>query len=175
MYEESSGVPLLIAGPGINAGTRCSTPVSLVDVYPTVVESACGKLDAREGSLPGDNLIALARRRATDRVVFSEMHDDGSLTGEFMVRQGNWKLVHYVGYPAQLFDLAADPLEENDLAGRPGSRDVQDRLYGELRKIVDPETVNRRIFADQRARIQRLGGTEAILSREDFNFTPVPK
>ena len=45
MYEESSGVPLLVAGPGVAAGTRCATPVSLVDVYPTVVEFACGALD----------------------------------------------------------------------------------------------------------------------------------
>jgi len=174
MYEESSGVPLLISGPGISAGTRCSTPVSLVDVYPTVVESVCGELDARERALPGRSLVALAREQSPDRAVFSEMHDDGSMTGEFMLRQGVWKLVHYVGYPPQLFDLSTDPFEENDLAGRPEIRDVQDRLYGQLRQIVDPEAINRRVFADQRARIEKLGGVEAVLSREDFNFTPVP-
>ncbi len=174
MYEESSGVPLLISGPGVAPGGRCSTPVSLVDVYPTVVETVCEEPDARERTLPGQNLIALAEEQPADRVVFSELHDDGSLTGEFMVRQGNWKLVHYVGYPAQFFDLAADPFEENDLAGRPETSRVQGRLEEELHKIVDPEAVNQRVFADQQARIERLGGVEAILSREDFNFTPVP-
>ncbi len=174
MYEESSGVPLLISGPGIAGGQRCPTPVSLVDIYPTVVATVCGALDARERALPGDNLIALARERPADRVVFSELHDDGSLTGEFMVRQGDWKLVHYIDYPPQLFNLSADPFEEKDLAARPETRDVQDRLYDELRKIVDPADVNQRVFADQEARIKRLGGVGAILSREDFNFTPVP-
>ena len=174
MYEEASGVPLLISGPGIVAGRRCSTPVSLVDVYPTVVESVCGELDARERTLPGESLTTLAGEQPADRVVFSELHDDGSLTGEFMVRQGAWKLVHYVGYPAQLFDLAADPFEKNDLAGRPETSEVQGRLHDELHKIVDPEVVNRRIFADQQTRIEQQGGVEAILSREDFNFTPVP-
>ena len=175
MYEESSGVPLLVSGPGIRAGTRCSTPVSLVDVYPTVVESVCGELDARERRLPGDSLIALAREQPADRVVFSEMHDDGSMTGEFMVRKGAWKLIHYVDYPSQLFDLAADPFEETDLAGRPETQDVRGRLYQQLRRIVDPEGVNRRVFTDQQARIERLGGVDAILSRPDFNFTPVPE
>ena len=175
MYEESSGVPLLISGPGIAGGQRCPTPVSLVDIYPTVVATMCGTLDARERALPGDNLIALARERPTDRVVFSELHDDGSLTGEFMVRQGSWKLVYYVDYPPQLFDLSADPFEETDLAGRPETHDVQERLYEELRRIVDPVDVNRRVFADQEARIHRLGGVDAILSRDDFNFTPVPE
>ena len=53
MYEESSGVPLLVAGPEVAAGTRCATLASLVDVYPTVVECVCGALDARERALPG--------------------------------------------------------------------------------------------------------------------------
>jgi len=175
MYEESSGVPLLVSGPGINPGTRCSTPVSLVDIYPTVVETVCGELDARERRLPGNSLIALAREQSPDRVVFSEMHDDGSMTGEFMVRENAWKLVHYVDYPAQLFDLSTDPFEQTDLAGRPETQAVQGRLYDRLHKIVDPESVNRRVFTDQQARIERLGGVDAILSRADFNFTPVPE
>ena len=174
MYEESSGVPLVMAGPGVAAGQRCATAVSLVDAYPTVVESVCGDLDARERSLPGDSLITLAREQPADRVVFSELHDDGSMTGEFMVRRGDWKLVHYVGHSPQLFDLAADPFEEHDLAGRPEAADIRSRLYDELYSIVDPEAVDRIAFADQQARIQRLGGVEAILSRPDFNFTPLP-
>ena len=174
MYEESSGVPLVVAGPGVAAGTRCATPVSLVDVYPTVVEFACGELDARERALPGDSLVALAREQPADRVVLSEMHDDGSLTGEFMVRRGDWKLVHYVGYPPQLFNLAEDPFEARDLAGRPGAGEVQRRLHEELLRIVDPDDANRRAFADQEARIERLGGVEAILARPDFNHTPLP-
>ena len=56
MYEEACAVPLVAAGPGIRAGQRCSTAVSLVDIYPTVVEALCGTLDEREGVLPGENL-----------------------------------------------------------------------------------------------------------------------
>ena len=174
MYEESSGVPMLATGPGIAAGTRCATPVSLVDVYPTVVELACGGLDARERALPGESLVGLAREQPANRVVFSEMHDDGSMTGEFMVRRGDWKLVHYVGHAPQLFNLAADPIEAHDLAGRPETTGIQGHLYDLLHGIVDPEAADRRAFADQEARIERLGGVEAILARPDFNFTPLP-
>ena len=174
MYEESSGVPMVAAGPGIEAGTRCTTPVSLVDVYPTVVESVCGELDARERALPGDSLISLAREQPPGRLVFSELHDDGSMTGEFMVRQGSWKLVHYAGYSPQLFNLEADPFEAHDVADRPETAGIQSRLCDELRKLVDPEAVNRLAFDDQRVRIERFGGVEGILSRGDFNHTPVP-
>ena len=92
-----------------------------------------------------------------------------------MVRKGDWKLVHYVGYPPQLFDLSTDPFETCDLAGRPATADFQANLYDALHEIVDPEAVNERVFAEQRARIEQLGGVEGILLREDFNFTPVPE
>ncbi len=160
MYEEASAVPLVAAGPGLPAGERCSTAVSLVDIYPTIVEALCGALDERECALPGESLVALAREMPSDRVVFSELHDDGSLTGTFMVRRGDWKLVHYAGYSPQLFDLSADPFETCDLAGDPATGDIQGQLYDALHRIVDPEAVNERVFADQRARIEQLGGVD---------------
>ena len=102
------------------------------------------------------------------------MHDDGSMTGTYMVRRGDWKLVHYVGCPPELFHLAADPFEERNLAGRPETAGIQRHLYDELHRVVDPDAADRRAFADQEARIERLGGVEAILARPDFNFTPLP-
>jgi choline-sulfatase len=39
MYDESAGVPLIMRGPGVAAGRRVATPVSLVDVYPTIIET----------------------------------------------------------------------------------------------------------------------------------------
>ena len=175
MFEESAGVPLVLAGPDIVAGSRRRTPVSHVDLHPTIVDTMCGTAGPDEQALPGSNLIALARNETPDRVVFSELHDDGSVTGTFMLRQGRWKLVHYVGHPPQLFDLAADPFETRDLAGNPDTEFVRNQLYRELRKIVDPEEIDRLAFADQKSRIASLGGAEGILSRPDFNFTPAPE
>src|SRR5699024_7317121 len=40
MYAGAVGVPLIIAGPGVEAGVRCSTPVSHVDLMPTILEYA---------------------------------------------------------------------------------------------------------------------------------------
>ena len=91
-----------------------------------------------------------------------------------MLRRDRWKLVCHVGYPSQLFDLSTDPFEADDLAGRPEVADIESRLYDELEKIVDPDAVNRLAFADQQARIDRLGGADGILSRAEFGFTPAP-
>ena len=135
-----------------------------MDVYPTVVEFACGELDARERALPGESLVALAREQPAERVVFSEMHDDGSMTGEYMVRRGDWKLVHYVGFPPQLFNLAPDPFEERDLAGQPETAGIQGRLYDRPapdRGSGRSQPARLRRSADRAlGRIDRLGGVE---------------
>jgi len=60
MYEESTGIPLIMAGPDIARGSVCATPVSLVDVRPTVIAAA--GLEARDepAGLPGRPLFDLA-------------------------------------------------------------------------------------------------------------------
>lgn len=174
-YEDSCAVPMMMAGPGVDVGTRCATPVSLVDIYPTVVTAAGGTLDERECALPGSDLRALAREQATDRVVFSEYHAAGSTSGGFMVRKGDWKLVYYVGHPPQLFHLAGDPREMNDLSNRDETAAIQAELEAELRRIVDPEAADALAFSDQARRIEQLGGVEAIRSKAEIGFTPAPE
>ncbi len=111
MYEESVGVPLILRGPGVPAGRRVTTPVSLVDAYPTIIEAVGETLTAEERALPGRSLLSLLDGADADRSVFSEYHAVGSLTGIFMVRFGRYKYVRYEGYRPQLFDLVADPME----------------------------------------------------------------
>ncbi|NJO71414.1 MAG: sulfatase-like hydrolase/transferase, partial [Oscillatoriales cyanobacterium RM1_1_9] len=38
MYEEAVGIPLIMAGAGVPSGHVCPTPVSLLDVFPTVLD-----------------------------------------------------------------------------------------------------------------------------------------
>ena len=39
--------------------------------------------------------------------------------------------------------------------------------------LVDPEAANELAFADQAAKIAELGGVEAVMSSDEFDFTPV--
>ena len=123
MYEEAVGVPLILNGPGIPAGHRVATPVSLVDAYPTIIDAVGETATAEERKLPGTSLLKLLDGQDADRTVFSEYHAVGSMTGIFMVRFGRYKYVHYDGYRPQLFDLDADPMETRDLALAGGHDD----------------------------------------------------
>ena len=40
--------------------------------------------------------------------------------------------------------------------------------------MVDPEAADRQARADQKAKIEELGGREAILARGAFGYSPVP-
>lgn len=174
MYEESAGVPMILAGPDVPAGNTVSTVASLVDCYPTLVEGLGESLSAEERALPGRSLIALANGEQPQRTVLSEYHAGGSVTGCFMVRVDRWKYVHYVGLPPQLFDLESDPLEERDLGESPEHAEVRARCEAALRAVVDPEAANRQAFADQAATVARYGGEEAILKRGDYGYSPAP-
>jgi len=178
MYEGSVGVPMILAGGGIDIpGVVCPTPCSLVDLYPTILHAATGG-ESHGPDGPGESLLDLADTPPDpERPVLSEYHDGGSVTGAFMLRRGRWKLVHHVGYASQLFDLEDDPDETTDLAGR---KDLDKTLLGlevDLQRIVDPAAADRQAFADQAARIEQLGGLAAVQAMAaglSFNHTPAP-
>ncbi|MCD0504649.1 sulfatase-like hydrolase/transferase [Bordetella petrii] len=174
MYEEIAGVPLIMRGPGIEAGTEVGTPVSHVDCFPTIVESAGVDFNAVRDGHPGVNLLDIAQGQVPQRTVLSEYHGMGSTTGAFAIRMDNYKYVHYAAYPAQLFDLAADPEETTDLSGDPAHAGVlaecRDRLYA----LCDPDEVDRRAKARQAELLQANGGRDAVIARGDLGFTPAP-
>ncbi len=174
MYEDSAGIPMIMAGPEIPEGFVCHEPVSLVDGFPTILDAVGMRPDPADRDLPGTSLFEVFKGVAPPRVVMSEYHAAGAATGAFMVRRGAFKYVHYVGMPPQLFDLAADPMEAHDLGQDPGYRGVAADCEAMLRQVCDPEAVDRMARADQAARIAEFGGKEAIMARGSFGFSPVP-
>ena len=67
--------------------------------------------------LPGRSLFEIGNAPDDpERTVFSEYHAFASPSAAFMLRNGRFKYNYYVGYPPELFDLAADPGEERNLA-----------------------------------------------------------
>ncbi|MEP1208971.1 MAG: sulfatase-like hydrolase/transferase [Rhizobiaceae bacterium] len=179
MYEASVGVPMIAAGPGMPRGNRVATGTSLLDIAATALDVCGVEHDEQSRQLPGKSLREIANAEdERDRTIFSEYHDGGSTTGTFMVRWQNWKYIHYVGHQPQLFDLNADPHELNDLASAAGddARLAAALQEGDrrLRQICDPEAINQRCFADQKRRIEELGGRDACINAYVFNHTPTP-
>jgi choline-sulfatase len=174
MYEESAGIPMILAGPGVPAGRVCDTPVTLADGFPTFVHALGARPDPRDRDLPGASLLDIARGEVPQRTILSEYHAAGAITASYMIRHAQYKYVHYVGMPPMLFDLAADPGERNDLGRNPGFQAVLAECEERLRRTVDPEAADRLARVDQRAQIEKNGGKEAILGKGTFRYTPPP-
>ena len=174
LYQESVGVPMIVAGPGVERGV-CATPVDLIDLYPTVLEGAGIDAQPEMQGRPGKSLFDVAASPVdAERVIFSEYHAAGSNTAGFMVRKGRWKFHYYVRYQPELFDLETDPEELKDLAGDPACARVVREMEAELRRICDPEAVDAMAKHDQLEMIERLGGHEAASKMGAGGATPAP-
>lgn len=175
MYEESAGIPLIVAGEGIPAGGRNRTPVTLLDLYPFIIESTGeGGTDMIEPDHPGVSVAAIANGDRPDRTILSEYHGMGSTAAAFMIRHGRFKYVHYVAHPPQLFDLLADPDELDDLGTDPGYADIRGECEQRLRALLDPEEVDSRAKRRQATLMEMNGGRQAVIDRGDLGFSPPP-
>ncbi len=173
LYEESVAVPLIACGPRFAPGDVCETPVSLLDVSATIAQHFGARLaDGR----PGQDLVRLAQTPAEpERIVLSQYHAAGAVSGAFMLRKGRWKLIYYVGFKPELFDLDKDPEELRNLANDPAYEQELAALIAELRAMLDPEATDAQAHSDQAAMVARYGGREAALKLGAPGASPPPK
>jgi len=114
VYEGGIRVPFLVQWKGqLPAGKVYEQPVIALDIHPTAVAAAGGKI-APEWKLDGVNLLPYLKGEKTDAPHaalfwrFGEQH---------AIRQGDWKLLKTRGAAKpELYNLAEDVSEKNDLA-----------------------------------------------------------
>jgi len=176
LLEESLGVPLIMAGPGIPGDRVIDQAVSHVDLYPTILES-CGMAGAGKDRDPGGkSLWPIITGETRDHgPVYAEYHATGTLSAGYVVRSGAMKLIYFVGMPAQLFDLSIDPDESTDLAQDPRYLATLDKLLGALRNWVDPQATDREAKRAQKNLVEQHGGKEIVLAdKAGFSYSPPP-
>jgi arylsulfatase A-like enzyme len=123
LWEESTRTPLMICAPGVTTpGTRCDEMVSLLDIYPTLVELAGLSVPP---NLDGQSLVPQLVNPAavrTDPVMTTRSPEKHSL------RFRRWRLSRYEEGAMELYDHNADPNEWTNLAGDPDYADMIDEL-----------------------------------------------
>jgi arylsulfatase A-like enzyme len=135
-WQRSTRVPLIIA-PARNDGrylppVRTDEPVSLLDLYPTLIE-LCG-LPARE-RMSGQSLASLMRdpRTTTGRAVISTVDQ-----GNHAVIARGWRYIRYADGSEELYDTRHDPHEWFNLAGRSEHQPQLERLARVLSQSTAP-------------------------------------
>jgi choline-sulfatase len=151
-FEWALRVPLIVAAPRRFAPARVESPVSLVDVMPTLLDLAGG---APDPVLAGDGtslLPALEGRAMSERPVLAEYTAEGALAPILMVRDRNLKLVWSEADPPLLFDLANDPDELSNLARDPARTGDLARLTALVHRHWEPAALHAHVLESQRAR-----------------------
>jgi len=116
-------MPFIIVDPGItHPGTRCERPVSLIDIYPTLID-LCG-LDQKP-ELDGLSLVPLLRNpnaKWARPAVMTYMR------GNHAVRDQRWRYIRYADGTEELYDHQKDPGEWYNVAANPDNTRVINRL-----------------------------------------------
>jgi len=126
---------LMMVAPGLTtAGSRCSRPVNLMDIYPTLVELC--ELPRRE-RLEGVSLMPLLKnpQAAWDRPAVTTY-----LRGNHSVRSERWRYIRYRDGGEELYDHLNDELEWYNLAGKPEYQAIKQELARWLPRVDAPDS-----------------------------------
>ena len=125
-WEESCRVPFVVSGPGVVSNQVCTTPISLVDIYPTCIDFAemeapheldgnslrpllanpsSGTWDGPQYSVSGIGSSASVTQNAV--APYSEQH--------FSIRTQQYRYIYYRNGEEELYDHYVDPNEWNNL------------------------------------------------------------
>lgn len=118
-FEGSSRVPLMIAAPGVMKHELVETPVSTIDVCPTLCDLAGVSMDEVMPWTTGESLVYLGQGGERTTPVAMEYAAEGSYAPLVSLRHGKWKYNRCTLDPDQLFDLDTDPHELTNLADHP--------------------------------------------------------
>jgi arylsulfatase A-like enzyme len=133
LWRESTRVPVIVVAPGVTlAGSRSATPVSLMDLYPTIVELADMKVPPH---VEGTSLVPILKDPATSSgraVVSTHGFGNHAVSGD------QYRYIRYSDGSEELYDINSDPHEWKNLAGDPAHATTKERLAQWLPKHDEP-------------------------------------
>lgn len=149
LWERTSNVPFMWAGPGIAHGESVDASASLIDMYPTLLELCSIPHDS---GLDGVSVVDVLKQpsSAQDRSVLLS----GMKPNEYAIMNQDWRYIRYADGTEELYDVRKDPNEWTNLASNPEFDTIIAKLASEapetfaepglavnqLRLVVDGET-----------------------------------
>ena len=148
-YEESIRVPLLVRGPGVEAGRLIDRIALSIDLAPTVLDLARVERSEKP-KMNGRSLVPLLRGNSPSnwrRSFYLEYNTDTVFPrvyrmGYRAIRTERWKLIRYLDLEGmdELYDLRADPYELENRIEEPAAAETLERLNQSLEPFIKRST-----------------------------------
>ena len=113
-FEGSARVPLMISASSISSQV-INSPVSTIDLCPTICELAGVTMSEVTSWITGESLFGIMRGEKRQNPVLMEYAAEASHAPMVCVRKDQWKYIFCSLDPEQLFDLDKDPNELDNL------------------------------------------------------------
>ncbi len=154
LWEEAGRIPFIVAGPGLARGEKCSNPISLVDIFPTI-NDLCGisnnpnkktnqipldghslkplLVNPQNGKWKGPDValtvVANGVRKPTPAEISPAEH-------HYSVRSERYRYILCNNGEEELYDHKTDPLEWTNIAANPEMQEIKAELKKELKELI---------------------------------------
>ncbi len=158
-WEESVHIPLIIQKPeNKHKGSAVKHPVSLIDLYPTLIDYAQLKGDNKKnkkgGKLGGYSLRTFLEDPNSQKwqgpngalTVVGNYHQVANIDTvnkqNYSYRTQYWRYIRYSQGQEELYDHRIDPYERVNLAKEPEHQQVKKKLLNEIKMIIGQSLID---------------------------------
>ena len=128
LWEEVTRVPFIISAPEMSVNQKSDQAVSLIDIYPTLIEM-CGLPEISE--LDGESLVRLLLHP-------NEKRDNPAISSlgpnYHAIRDQQYRYISYGDGQEELYDHASDPEEWINLANNTSYFEIKEKLKAHIPK-----------------------------------------
>jgi len=149
-WEESTNIPLVIKSPMGKKGNIVSHPVSLIDLFPTIVD-LCGlegdhKKNPEGGAIGGYSLLPFISNPKTKKwegpegalsMIGTGINPTDVLKQTYSFRTEEWRYIYYLDGSEELYDHREDPLEWHNLALNEDYAETKKELKDAMLEIIN--------------------------------------
>jgi len=131
IWEQTTHIPFIVQAPGINPGSISTQPVSLIDVFPSLVDLAGLPLPK---FLDGTSIKPQLADPSQPRPPAISSYGEGNTA----IRTERWRYIRYEDGSEELYDHSVDPHEWTNLAANPAHTQTKQTLAQFIPKNQHP-------------------------------------
>ena len=136
LWTRATRVPVVVAGHGIGGGRRCDRVVSLLDLYPTLLDLCDLPPNAKNEGRSWVPLLKDPTRAWPHPAIIGWKENSFAVQGE------RYRYSRYSDGSEELYDHEADPNEWTNLSGDPAHAEVKTTLAKVLNTLPTPKATN---------------------------------